>query len=180
MAIEKPAPPSESFGDPDVDTEMKRLRGHYEDIYLQDTIFSKQVLDPNVYLISGRRGTGKTALSRYFTFQNQMPGIRHIEVRQREAYPQVLTSIADLLSKSPVAAIPQLVRVWEIVTWTVIFEALRGDVDVQPSVDSPRDDRSASGFLTNALNWVYKALQSAPDKAEAQINILLDQKSLDR
>jgi hypothetical protein len=179
MSTDNFGPSGEPFGDPDVDTEMKRLRGRYEDIYLQDTQFSKRVFDANVYLISGRRGTGKTALSRYFTFQNQMPGIRHIEVRQREAYPQVLTSIAELLSRSPVAAIPQLVKVWELVTWTVIFEALQNDVSVSPAIETINEDRSPSSFLTNALNWVYRSLQnSTPEKTASQINELVDAKTV--
>lgn len=181
MAISKIVLPSQPFGDSDVDTEMKRLGlQQYSDVYLEDTQFSVHALDPSVYLISGRRGTGKTALSRYFKFQKQMPELEHIEVRDREAYPKVLANIAELLPKSPSVAIPELVDVWKIAIWNVIFDHFRDRLPVESTVASRIDsDHRPTDLLTRVFKWALRSLQDRKSDDEDELHAILDLKSLD-
>jgi hypothetical protein len=51
------------FGEADCLEEVKLLKGEYSDLYFNEAPFNQAALDRNTYLIIGRRGSGKTALS---------------------------------------------------------------------------------------------------------------------
>src|SRR5262249_5036507 len=66
----------EPFGEADCESELKVLgSSEYSKYYFDHTRFNRDALSPKVFLIIGRRGAGKTALSQFFSFQQLMPGI---------------------------------------------------------------------------------------------------------
>ena len=59
------------FGQGDCESELRMLEGGYGDVYVR-TPFSEQVEAPETYLIIGRRGSGKTALSQPYSFHQRL------------------------------------------------------------------------------------------------------------
>ena len=74
------APPHKPFGEADCESEIRKLGDDYQKYYFYHTRFNRDALEDNVFLIVGRRGSGKTALSRYFSFQTALPNARVIDV----------------------------------------------------------------------------------------------------
>ena len=76
----------EPFGEADCESELKVLgSSEYSKYYFDHTQFNSEALSPKVFLIIGRRGAGKTALSQFFSFQQLMPKVTTIEVDEPAA-----------------------------------------------------------------------------------------------
>jgi hypothetical protein len=99
----------------------------YSDLYFGETPFNSVAVDEDTYLIIGRRGSGKTALAQYYSFQTQIVDPICIEVRKPELYQQVLSEISKRTSESRAIAVAHLKRVWEFVIWSLIANAIRHD-----------------------------------------------------
>src|SRR6266436_6080422 len=70
----------EPFGEADCESELKVMgSSEYSRYYCDHTRFNREALSPKVFLIIGRRGAGKTALSQFFSFQQLMPRVTTIE-----------------------------------------------------------------------------------------------------
>jgi hypothetical protein len=110
------------FGQADCESEFETLKADYSQLYFDGTPFNAASIKPETYLIIGRRGSGKTALSRYFSFQTRIPDPIYIDVDEPKAYRTVLADIAARASESREIAIPRLVKVWEYTLWCVVFE----------------------------------------------------------
>nr|RNJ67081.1 MAG: hypothetical protein EDM05_22385 [Leptolyngbya sp. IPPAS B-1204] len=54
------------FGEADCESEVKLLKQEYSEYFFYHTRFNSSALDPSVFLIVGRRGSGKTALAHFF------------------------------------------------------------------------------------------------------------------
>lgn len=117
----------EPFGQADCESEIKVLKSDYSKLYFDETPFNSAAIDPETYLIIGRRGSGKTALSQYFSFQKVLTNPIYIDVDEPAVYQQVLADIANHASESREIAIPRLKKIWEYVLWCVIFEHTRRD-----------------------------------------------------
>lgn len=77
----------EPFGEADCESELKMLgSSEYSKYYFDHTRFNREALSPKVFLIIGRRGAGKTALSQFFSFQQLMPRVATIEVDEPAAF----------------------------------------------------------------------------------------------
>jgi hypothetical protein len=113
------------FGQADCESEMKVLKSNYSDLYFDETPFNAAAVDPGTYLVIGRRGSGKTALAQYFSFQKTLQRPIYIDVDEPAVYQQVLSDIATHASEAREIAIPRLKRVWEYALWCVIFEHTR-------------------------------------------------------
>ena len=68
----------------------------YSDLYFDETPFNNVAIKDDTYLIVGRRGSGKTALIQYFSFQKQIANPVCIEIHKPEAYQQVLSEISGV------------------------------------------------------------------------------------
>jgi hypothetical protein len=116
------------FGKASCEAEVLTLgEEKYSDLYFDETPFNDVAIDDDTYLIIGRRGSGKTALAQYFSFQKRMTNPICIEVRKPEMYQQVLSEISKRTSESRVIAVAHLKRVWEFVIWSLIVEAIKDD-----------------------------------------------------
>lgn len=115
------------FGRASCEQEVRVLGEKYIKLYFAETPFNDVAVDEDTYLIIGRRGSGKTALAQYFSFQERYPNPICIEVRRPEVYQQVLAEISKRTSESRQVAIGHLMRVWEFVIWSLIAHALQQD-----------------------------------------------------
>lgn len=116
------------FGKASCEAEVLTLgEERYSDLYFDETPFNEIAIDDDTYLIVGRRGSGKTALAQYFSFQKQIANPICIEVRKPELYQQVLSEISKRTSESRAIAVAHLKRVWEFVIWSLIIDAIKHD-----------------------------------------------------
>ena len=144
------------FGLSDCEAELEILRDGYQQFYFHESPFSKAALKENTYLIVGRRGSGKTALSQYFSFQREVKNPICIEVANPQVYQQVLTTLAERTASSQVIAIPHLARVWEYVIWSTVFHELR---DQNLGLSAPCDipvDRAAN--VSEVIRTLFESL----------------------
>ena len=117
------------FGLPSCEQELRTLGDRkYEELYFDEAPFNDVSVDKGTYLIIGRRGSGKTSLARFFSFQKQIPNPLCIEILKSVAYEQVLTNLSRRTSLTRNIAISHLRRVWEFVIWTLIINELEHDI----------------------------------------------------
>ena len=162
---------SEPFGYADVETETRALRGNYREVYLADTSFAADALDTHTYLIVGRRGSGKTALARYFAFQKQIPRMLHIPIGETDAYPRVLAALSTRLSTSAAVSIPFLMRVWN---WAVVM-AVNEAVSIASSGRTVVTQAGQEDAFTAALNIINDLLQKSTDTDPRALDGVLDE-----
>jgi len=68
------------FGEVSCEQELLVLREDYANYFYDQSRFNKESLDPETYLIIGRRGSGKTSLTKYFGFQDRISNAKNIDV----------------------------------------------------------------------------------------------------
>ncbi len=110
------------FGEECCEAEIKILREKYSDYFFLQAPFNNDAIDQETYLIIGRRGSGKTSLAQYFSFQNQIKNCKCIDVDEPNIYYNVLSKVSRLAASSTDIAIPRIVNIWEFVIWSLIFE----------------------------------------------------------
>ncbi|MCG7984931.1 MAG: hypothetical protein JAY90_19535 [Candidatus Thiodiazotropha lotti] len=109
------------FGEECCEAEVKILKELYSDYYFLEAPFNKDSLDSETYLIIGRRGSGKTSLAQYFTFQKKLRRAKCIDVDEPNIYYEVLSRVSKLAATSTEIAIPRIVQIWEFLVWSLIF-----------------------------------------------------------
>ena len=128
--------PHDPFGLAACEAELGALGTQYSDIYFDEVPFNQAALDDDAYLVVGRRGSGKTALAQYFSFQRAKPGAICVEVRKGEVYQEALAEVSRRTSESRAIAVANLTRVWEYIIWSLIGDAMaRAGSNVKP-IDS--------------------------------------------
>jgi len=101
----------EPFGEADCESELKVMgSSEYSKYYFDHTRFNREALNPKVFLIIGRRGAGKTALSQFFSFQQLMPRVTTIEVDEPAAFQQLMSKMAESAASTREVAIPDSSR----------------------------------------------------------------------
>ncbi len=68
------------FGEESCEHELAVLQDHYPEYFYEQSRFNEEALDPDVYLIVGRRGSGKTSLTQYFNFQKRFRNAHSIDM----------------------------------------------------------------------------------------------------
>lgn len=143
------------FGAPDCESDLAILgETLYSKYYFDLVHFNRDPLDPFVYLISGRRGSGKTALAKFFSFQQRLKGTTDIDIDEPAAFHEVISKIIEpnLLNRD--LQIPQLAKIWEYVVWSAIFYKLRDkDLRIQATFRF-NDDSSVSNIIRSLLQAV--------------------------
>ena len=109
------------FGEESCEHELAVLQDHYPEFFYEESRFNQDALDPEVYLIVGRRGSGKTSLTKYFNFQKRFKNARSIDVDEPEIYQSILQKIANSAYLSPDMAINDVRKIWEYLIWSIIF-----------------------------------------------------------
>lgn len=157
------------FGEADCESEIKLLKQEYRDYFFYQVPFNDLALDPKVFLIVGRRGSGKTALSHFFAFQKHLRNAVAIDVDEPTVFEQMLEKITSLTLQSREVAIPKIAKIWNFIIWLIIFRELQ-DQDVRIRAACIFGDRT--GKVSNFIRHVLKALVNRFLDTEAD---LLDQ-----
>lgn len=109
------------FGEESCEHELAVLQDHYPEYFYEQSRFNQEALDPEVYLIVGRRGSGKTSLTKYFNFQKRYRNAHSIDVDEPEIYQGILQKIANSAYLSPDLAVNDVRKIWEYLIWSIIF-----------------------------------------------------------
>jgi hypothetical protein len=143
----------EPFGEADCESELKVMgSSEYSKYYFDHTRFNREALSPKVFLIIGRRGAGKTALSQFFSFQQLMPSVTTIEVDEPAAFQQLMSRIAESAATTREVAIPRLVKIWDFVIWSTIFWQLQNkDPRIKAAVVLAEPTDQVSTFIRHVL-----------------------------
>lgn len=113
------------FGETSFEDELSLFDYRYREYFFKHAPFNTRALAPEAYLIFGRRGSGKSSLRHYFSFQNVIKDCRSIEVPVREAFTEVFARISGLEDTPLELATPQIAEIWEAIIWQHIFNAHR-------------------------------------------------------
>jgi hypothetical protein len=125
--------------------------------YFDYTTFNELALAPETTLIIGRRGSGKTSLANYFTFQKNIPNAISIDVSEPEIYEQVLTIMAGKAASTSEIAIPLMAKVWEYVIWSLIFKEYREhDADIRKAFLVYNPSSSAPHLVLQVLRGLVE------------------------
>ncbi len=156
---------SRPFGDADCETEIERLRSEYSDYFFSETAFNAPALDPRTYLIVGRRGSGKTALSHYFEFQERIENARAIDVDEPEVFERVMALAGDRSQVSDALQVHAVASIWDVVLWSVVFREL---ADFHPDIARAcwfeRDRGPVARFIFGVLDVVLKRCLNVESK----------------
>lgn len=109
------------FGEESCEHELEVLKEEYPSYFYEESRFNQDALDRDVYLIVGRRGSGKTSLTKYFNFQRRFRNARSIDVDEPEIYQSILQKIANTAYLSPDLAVNDVRKIWEYLIWSIIF-----------------------------------------------------------
>ena len=109
------------FGEESCEHELAVLQDRYPEYFYEQSRFNQEALDPDVYLIVGRRGSGKTSLTQYFNFQKRFRNAHSIDVDEPEIYQSILQKIANSAYLSPDLAVNDVRKIWEYLIWSIIF-----------------------------------------------------------
>lgn len=148
---------SDPFGLADCESELEELHDEYRKVYFGNTPFNAAAMEPKTYLIIGRRGAGKTALSHYFSFQTEIYNPLVIDVDEPKEYQRVLSQIAKRSAYSAELAIPHARDVWTYLIWCLIFESTKDASEkiARACIPCDKEERSThAGFLNAAIDWL--------------------------
>ena len=147
------------FGHLDCEREVKLIGiEKYQEIFLEND-FCRQSTDRHVYLIIGRRGSGKTAISNYLGFQKEFPNPYVIDVDEPNVFLEVISDYKGIFELPRDAAIPKLAKIWRFVIWSLVFRELRNE---SPIIAAASHLVDRQGGITE---WIRQLLKSLLRKA---------------
>jgi hypothetical protein len=163
------------FGQADCESELKILKSEYSKLYFDETPFNEAAIQPETYLIIGRRGSGKTALSQYLSFQKTIRNPISIEVDEPTIYQKILTDVAAHASESREIAIPRLKRLWEYIIWAVIFHQTQAhSPTIAQACEADVARRGISRFINNLIEKLLGIFRASGEKAmDARLDQML-------
>jgi len=170
------------FGRAACESELKVLsKSEYEELYFDETPFNDAAISPQTYLIVGRRGSGKTALAQYFSFQKIIRNPVYVDVDEPALYQQVLSDVASRTSESREIAIPRLKKIWEYVLWCVIFQHTRQHSGIiAEACDKSCPHEHPSGLISALLGRLLTLLHEPTGKVlDQRVDKLLNDERLD-
>src|SRR5215813_8950620 len=137
----------------------------YSDLYFDETPFNGVAIHDDTYLIIGRRGSGKTALAQYFSFQKQIASPICIEIHKPEVYQQVLSEISRRTSESRTIAVAHLKRVWEFVIWSLITQTIQTQpAEPQVAAEEQMQTGSMSQRVADLIQYLMRFFEDSDDK----------------
>ncbi len=161
------------FGEESCEHEIKVLQDQYHQYYYNQSRFNQDVLDRDVYLIVGRRGSGKTSLTQYFNFQNHIRNAHSIDVNEPQVYSHILQGIADRNFISIDLAIGEVVKIWDYLIWTLIFNEYREHDPQIKAADVMIRKGNASHFIHDVLAGLIKKYVDESGRLSDEISDLL-------
>jgi archaellum biogenesis ATPase FlaH len=172
----------EPFGEADCESELKVMgSSEYSKYYFDHTRFNREALSPKVFLIIGRRGAGKTALSQFFSFQQLMPRVTTIEVDEPAAFQQLMSKMAESAASTREVAIPRLVKIWEFVIWSTIFWQLQDkDPRIKAAVMFADRTDQVSSFIRQVLKFLVSEFLEADNDLADELEDFISNERIQR
>ncbi len=172
----------EAFGQADCESEVRVLKAEYSELYFDETPFNETAIESETYLIIGRRGSGKTALSHYFSFGGTFKDRISIDIDEPALYQRALSELAGQAAYPRDLAISRLQRMWFYVVWAVITEQMRTmSPDIERACESRTPPpRSVSEFLGRRLESLIDLFHDSGDFTEADLDGVLTDERLAR
>jgi hypothetical protein len=164
------------FGEVSCEAEKTVLGDVYSDFFFEGAPFNQHSIEPDTFLIIGRRGCGKTSLAEYFKFQSQLPNARCIDVDEPRVFGTVSKKLVELLDYPVETSIPMIADLWEYALWNLIFHLYR-DADPRIRAASIVDGEgdSATSIIRDIFNGVLdKYVVNNADKITFQMGSLLN------
>lgn len=113
---------SNPFGEESCEHELQALGEEYGDYFYREAHFNREALDIDIYLIIGRRGSGKTSLSKYFENHSLYENIEFIYIDGAPIYDEAFSNIITQASYSGDMLTNRAIKIWEYIFWLSIFE----------------------------------------------------------
>ena len=172
----------EPFGEADCESELKVMgSSEYSKYYFDHTRFNREALSPKVFLIIGRRGAGKTALSQIFSIQQLMPRVTTIEVDEPAAFQQLMSKMAESAASTREVAIPRLVKIWEFVSWSTIFWQLQDkDPRIKAAVMFADQTNQVSTFIRQVLKFLVSKFLEADNDLSDELEDFISNERIQR
>jgi len=143
------------FGGECCEAEVALFREQYRQLYFQHTPFNERALQVDNYLFIGRRGSGKTSLAHYFTFQNELKNARCIDVDEPRVYELVLARIAERAANASEVAMPRVVAIWDFLLWSLIFDEMAEEDELIKSARlMTSQEKTASSLIRDILKHI--------------------------
>ncbi|MEW6737375.1 MAG: serine/threonine-protein kinase [Acidobacteriota bacterium] len=162
------------FGEICCEDEIRILKANYNSYYFNHTPFNRDSIAANTYLIVGRRGSGKSSLANYFKFQTVIKDARCIDVDGPEVYEQVLSQITSTVAGLPEIAIPRIVRIWEFVIWSLIFQEYRDkDSAIDAACMLQQAKMTPANFVREALATLLSMIRGDRKQLADRLNSLV-------
>ena len=164
------------FGFNDADKEEKIL----PQLYLRETGFNRQALDPLVSVIIGRRGSGKTALAQFLKFEKEDRYDVYVDVDEPDTYGQILLELSKRVDhNAALNVVDDVSKMWELAFWT----SLMSEVLEINGIESSDDKKKVLKYLTavnvragrgtQVIRTVFKVLaEFAAERAGAVVDLI--------
>jgi hypothetical protein len=160
------------FGEADCESEVELLKDEYRKYFFFSTRFNDLALEPKCFLIVGRRGAGKTALSQFFSFQERFPNTIAIDVDEPTAFEQVLQKLPSLAAQNREVAVPRIAKIWELVIWFIIFRELQAE---DPRIKAACLFGDINGKLPTFIRKVLNTVLNKVTQTELDLLDVLDE-----
>jgi energy-coupling factor transporter ATP-binding protein EcfA2 len=109
------------FGAESCEHEYAVLQDRYREFFYDLSRFNQEALEQDTYLIVGRRGSGKTSLTRYFEFQDKIQRTRCILVDVSDIYNTLNRRLGSHAYLNPDLVVGDVRRIWDVLFWLLIF-----------------------------------------------------------
>lgn len=141
------------FGAASAQREAQVLNENYETYYFHEVAYNHVALELNKYLVVGRRGTGKSSLLRYFSFQKDSDSFICVDLNTRSEYQRInqeLLPVARNLDHSMRLEVPNIAKFWHHAVWAQLFAKFH---------DRHKDIRRAFHLIDNRENRTIRILR---------------------
>jgi hypothetical protein len=170
------------FGEPACESELQLLGvSEYRQYYFSHLRFSHESMQPKVFMIVGRRGSGKTALAQFFSFQQLLPNATAIDVDEPAAFQQVMTKLAANAGYSREVAVPRIAKIWEFVMWSIIFRQFQHqDPRIKAACLFNDDTAKVSTFIRHLLRSLAEKYLKTEDELADELEHLISGKTFEK
>jgi hypothetical protein len=144
------------FGEESCEHELKVLQDNYRRYYYGQSRFNDEALYTDVYLIIGRRGSGKTSLTKFFNFQDRIRNAHSIDVDEPHIYSHILQGAASRGDISTDLAVSEVARIWDYLIWTLVFNEYSTYDPAIKSANIMIRKGNASHFFHDVLSGLIK------------------------
>ena len=162
------------FGEESCEHETKVLGDQYPKYFYNLGRFNHDVINPDTYLIVGRRGAGKTSLAKYLEFQTEIPKARCVDVDEPAVYDEALREMAAHSAYTGDLLTSYLVKVWNYIIWSLIFEQYRySDPEIEAACFYTGKSEGYPRFIADLLKQLTSRILQ--DKENSLVNKLEEQ-----